>query len=74
MINVGSIDRVLRFVLGAVLLAAPFLPPLAGYFAEIGAWKYAVAGAGIAMLGTAIFRFCPAYTLCGIRTCELKKS
>jgi hypothetical protein len=74
MINVGSIDRVLRFVLGAVLLAAPFLPPLAGYFAEIGAWKYAVAGAGIAMLGTAIFRFCPAYTLFGIRTCELKKS
>ena len=74
MINVGSVDRVLRFVLGAVLLAAPFLPPLAGYFAEIGAWKYAVAGAGIAILGTAIFRFCPAYTLFGIRTCELKKS
>jgi len=74
MINVGSIDRVLRFVLGAVLLAAPFLSPLAGYFAEIGAWKYALAGAGVAMLGTAIFRFCPAYTLFGIRTCELKKS
>ncbi len=74
MVNVGSVDRVLRFVLGAVLLAAPFLPPLAGYFAEIGAWKYALAGAGVAMLGTAIFRFCPAYTLFGIRTCELKKS
>ena len=74
MINVRSIDRVLRFVLGAVLLAAPFLPQLAGYFAEIGAWKYALAGAGVAMLGTAIFRFCPAYTLFGIRTCELKKS
>lgn len=74
MVNVGSIDRVIRFVLGAVLLAAPFLPPLAGYFAEIGAWKYALAGAGVAMLGTAIFRFCPAYTLFGVRTCELKKS
>ena len=74
MVNVGSIDRALRLALGAVLLAAPFLPPMAGYFAEIGAWKYAVAGAGIAMLGTAIFRFCPAYMLFGIRTCELKKS
>ena len=74
MVNVGSIDRALRLVLGAVLLAAPFLPPMAGYFAEIGAWKYAVAGAGVAMLGTAIFRFCPAYMLFGIRTCELKKS
>jgi hypothetical protein len=74
MVNVGSIDRALRFVLGAVLLVAPILPPLAGYFAEIGAWKYAVAGVGVVMLGTAIFRFCPAYTLFGIRTCELKKS
>jgi hypothetical protein len=74
MINVGSIDRALRFVLGAVLLAAPFAPPLAGYSAGFGAWKYAVAGVGIVMLGTAIFRFCPAYTLFGIRTCELKKS
>jgi hypothetical protein len=74
MVNVGSIDRALRFVLGVVLLAAPFLPPLAGYFADIGAWKYAVAGAGVVMLGTAIFRFCPAYMLFGIRTCELKKS
>ena len=74
MINVGSIDRALRFVLGAVLLAAPFVPPLAGYFAGFGTWKYAVAGVGVVMLGTAIFRFCPAYTLFGIRTCELKKS
>jgi hypothetical protein len=74
MVNVGSIDRALRFVLGAALLAAPFLPPLAGSFGGIGAWKYAVAGAGVVMLGTAIFRFCPAYTLFGIRTCELKKS
>jgi hypothetical protein len=74
MVNVGSIDRALRFVLGAVLLVAPILPPLAGYFVEIGAWKYAVAGVGVVMLGTAIFRFCPAYTLFGIRTCELKKS
>lgn len=74
MVNVGSIDRLFRFVLGIVLLAAPFLPQFAGYFAEIGAWKYAVAGAGVVMLGTAILRFCPAYTLLGIRTCELKKS
>ncbi len=74
MVNVGSIDRALRFVLGAVLLAAPFLPPLAGYFAGLGAWKFAVAGAGAVMLGTAIFRFCPAYALFGIRTCSIGKS
>ena len=74
MVNIGSFDLALRFVFGAVLLAAPFLPPLASYFANFGVWKYAVAGAGVVMLGTAIFRFCPAYTLFGVRTYELKKS
>lgn len=74
MVNVGSIDRAVRFVLGAVLLAAPFVPPLAGYLDGIGAWKYAVAGAGVVMLGTAIFRFCPAYVPFGIRTCETRTS
>lgn len=74
MVNVGTIDRTLRFVLGAALLAAPFVPQAAGYFAGIGDWKYAIAAAGAVMLGTAIFRFCPAYTLFGIRTCKLKNS
>lgn len=74
MVNVGSIDRALRLVLGTVLLAAPFVAPMAGFFADFGIWKYAVAAAGVVMLGTAIFRFCPAYTLFRVQTCELKKS
>jgi hypothetical protein len=73
MANVGGIDRMMRFILGAVLLVAPFLPPLAGFFAGWGMWKFAVTAAGAVMLGTAIFRFCPAYTLFGIRTCEIGK-
>jgi hypothetical protein len=74
MANVGSFDRTLRFIVGAILLAAPFLPPLAGFFAAWGAWKFAVAAVGIVMLGTAAFRFCPAYTLLGIRTCPISKT
>jgi hypothetical protein len=73
MANVGTIDRSLRFILGIVLLAAPFLPPFAGLFAAWGLWKFAVAAAGIVMLGTAAFRFCPLYTLLGIRTCPIGK-
>ena len=73
MANVGSLDRTLRFILGAVLLAAPFLPPFAAFFAVWGAWKFALAGVGVVMLGTAVFRFCPAYTLLGIRTCPTAK-
>ncbi|CAN1559411.1 Protein of unknown function DUF2892 [Rhabdaerophilaceae bacterium] len=74
MVNVGSVDRMFRFVFGAILLIAPFVLPLAGYSSDLGAWKYAVAAAGCVMLATALFRFCPAYTLLGVRTCELKKS
>ncbi len=74
MANVGSLDRTFRFIVGAILLAAPFLPPLAGFFAAWGAWKFAVAAVGIVMLGTAAFRFCPAYTLLGIRTCPISKT
>ena len=73
MTNVGSLDRTLRFILGAVLLAAPFLPPFAAFFAAWGAWKFAVAAVGLVMLGTAVFRFCPAYALLGIRTCPITK-
>ena len=73
MTNVGSLDRTLRFILGAVLLAAPFLPPFAAFFAAWGAWKFVVAVVGVVLLGTAAFRFCPAYALLGIRTCPITK-
>ncbi len=74
MTNVGSLDRTLRFIVGAVLLASLFLPPFAGVFAAWGVWKFAVAAVGAVMLGTALFRFCPAYTLLGINTCAMRKS
>ncbi|TGD43324.1 DUF2892 domain-containing protein [Pseudotabrizicola sediminis] len=73
MTNVGHVDRLLRLILGAVLLAAPFLPVFAGLFAAWGAWKFAVAGVGVVMIGTALFRFCPAYTVLGINTCPITK-
>lgn len=73
MANVGSLDRTLRFIVGAVLLGCLIMPPFAGFFATWGAWKFAMAVIGVVMLGTAIFRFCPAYTLLGIRTCPVSK-
>jgi Protein of unknown function (DUF2892) len=74
MANVGSRDRTIRIILGIVLLATPFLPPLAAFFAGWGAWKLVVAAAGAVMLGTALFRFCPLYTLLGMNTCGIRKS
>jgi hypothetical protein len=71
MSNVGSTDRMLRFAVGAALLAAPALPPFADFFAAIGLWKFAFAAAGAILIGTAAFRFCPAYRLVGISTCRI---
>lgn len=69
--NVGSRDRMLRFAGGIVLVAAPFLPPFADFFAALGLWKFAVVAAGAVLIGTAAFRFCPAYRLLGISTCRI---
>lgn len=74
MINVGTFDRTLRFILGAVLLVSPFLGPFAVFFAAWGAWKFALPAVGIVILGTALFRFCPAYALLGLRTCPIAPS
>jgi hypothetical protein len=73
MANVGSLDRTVRFGLGAVLIVLPFLPPLAGFFAAWGLWKLAVAAVGVVLIGTALFRFCPAYRVLGIQTCAIRR-
>ena len=71
MANVGGIDRILRFALGIVLIVLPLATPLLDGW---GAWKYASLVVGIVMFSTALFRFCPAYTLLGIRTCPPPKT
>ena len=72
MVNIGSLDRVVRFVLGVTLLAAPFAMP--ALFAPLGQWRFAVAAVGAVLFGTALFRICPAYMLFGIRTCAVGKA
>lgn len=57
--NVGTVDRVLRIVAGAVLIGL-------AAFGVVGVWGYI----GLVPLATGLFRFCPAYTLLGIRTCR----
>jgi len=66
--NIGTIDRVLRMVLGITLLALAFggfAPALAA-----GAPKWIAAAAGVVMLATASMRFCLLYRIFGIRTCQ----
>lgn len=56
--NVGGIDRILRIVVGLVLIGLAAT-------GTIGLWGWI----GLAPLLTGIFRVCPAYLLGGIDTC-----
>ena len=59
--NVGGIDRILRIVLGVVLIALVFVGPKTP-------WGWI----GIIPLVTGLFSTCPVYSLLGIRTCRSK--
>lgn len=60
--NVGGIDRVLRAILGVVLIGLTLL-------GTIGAWGWI----GVVPLLTAALGSCPAYTLLGLSTCPMKR-
>ncbi|MEB3734408.1 DUF2892 domain-containing protein [Halopseudomonas pachastrellae] len=57
--NVGTIDRVLRILVGVLLIALT----LTG---TIGLWGWI----GLVPLATGVVRFCPLYPLLGISTCK----
>jgi len=65
--NVGKVDRIIRAVLGVVLLALAL-----GYVGVgiVTPWDWVLGIAGAVLLGTAIVSVCPAYALIGVRTCE----
>lgn len=60
--NIGTVDRVLRIVVGLGLIAWA-LGYLPGYAPNAWGWI------GLIPLGTALVGSCPAYSLLGISTC-----
>ncbi|MBD3618140.1 MAG: DUF2892 domain-containing protein [Chromatiales bacterium] len=60
-INMGSIDRIIRGIVGIVLLALIVVFPEASW-----RWWGLI---GIVPLATAIIGWCPAYTIIGMNTC-----
>ena len=58
--NVGGIDRILRIVVGLVLIALAAT-------GTVGWWGWL----GVIPLATGLFRVCPAYSLLGMNTCPL---
>jgi len=53
--NLGSLDRILRVIIGLVLLSLVFVGP-----------KTLWGLIGLVLIGTAVFSFCPV----GIKTCK----
>lgn len=59
--NVGGIDRILRIVIGLVLLALAAT-------GTVGAWGWI----GVLPLATGLIGWCPPYAIFGINTCKTR--
>lgn len=57
--NMGSADRIIRAIVGIVLLALVFVGPQTP-------WGWI----GVVPLGTALIGVCPLYSILGIKTCK----
>lgn len=62
--NVGTIDRVVRLVAGAALIAFGYMGGLES------PWNIVAIGAGTVFVLTAAIKFCPAYAIFGCNTCQ----
>ncbi len=60
-INVGSTDRILRIVIGLVLIGIAV--------AGISPWGWI----GVVPLLTGVFKFCPGYAMFGMSSCPMEK-
>ena len=60
--NKGTSDRVLRVIIGLVVLALVFVGP-----------KTPLGWIGVVPLLTGLVGFCPLYRVLGINTCSLKR-
>jgi len=61
--NEGKVDRVLRVIVGAVLISLVFLGPKTP-------WGWI----GLVPFVTGLLGTCPVYTMFGVRTCPMKET
>jgi hypothetical protein len=62
-VNVGTVDRAARVVIGLGLV-------IAAYAGALGAWAWI----GVVPLATGLVGTCPLYSLLGVDTCRLHRS
>lgn len=59
--NIGGIDKILRIVVGALLIVLTVT-------GTIGVWGWI----GVVPLVAGLFGYCPLYSLIGLNTCRVK--
>lgn len=57
--NMGQLDRVARFVIGALLIVLTLM-------GTIGVWGWI----GVILVATSAINFCPLYRIVGLKTCS----
>ncbi|MGC9216523.1 YgaP family membrane protein [Acidithiobacillus sp.] len=62
MCNEGNLDRIVRVIIGGILIALVFVGPQ-----TLWGWI------GIIPLTTGLLGWCPAYKLFGLNTCPIRK-
>ncbi|MBL1240643.1 MAG: DUF2892 domain-containing protein [OCS116 cluster bacterium] len=63
--NLGSPDKMIRFVIAIVAAIAAYM-----YMATLGIWFWVLIAVAVIMAGTALLNFCPLYAIFGIKTCK----
>ena len=63
--NVGTIDRILRLLIGIAAIALVFVGPIAAS----GGWGWE--RIALVAVGTSMIKFCPLYRIFGLRTCSM---
>lgn len=67
-VNVGKVDRAARLILGVVLIALSLFSGISIFSNPVLQWLAPLAG--LVLIFTALFRFCPLYRLIGASTCK----
>ncbi len=67
--NIGTADRIIRLIVGLVLIGLPLLSSMAMF--DSSTMKIASIAIGAILIATALFRFCPIYRILGLKTCKV---
>lgn len=62
--NLGSTDKVIRYILAIVALFIGFLSGVSGFLQGV------FISVALILIGTSLLSFCPLYAIVGLKTCK----